>query len=87
MPLSASPGRARRIRSKGWLQSVVLAAFFLPYIPPVSAVFRIWAWMFDKHDFGVAQYVIGPLNGGQHLSIFRTIPLFMPRSRSSPSGG
>lgn len=64
-------------RLKGWLQSVVLAAFFLPYILPVSVVFRIWAWMFDK-DFGVAQYVIAPLNGGQHLSIFRTIPLFMP---------
>ena len=33
--------------------------------------------MFDK-DFGVAQYVVAPLNGGQALSIFRTIPLFMP---------
>ena len=64
-------------RLKGWMQSVVLAAFFLPYILPVSVVFRIWSWMFDK-DFGVAQYVIAPFNGGQHLSIFRTIPLFMP---------
>ena len=64
-------------RLKGWMQSVVLAAFFLPYILPVSVVFRIWNWIFDK-DFGVAQYVIAPLNGGQHLSIFRTIPLFMP---------
>ncbi len=64
-------------RLKGWLQSIVLAAFFLPYILPVSVVFRIWQWIFDK-DFGVAQYVIAPLNGGQHLSIFRTIPLFMP---------
>jgi multiple sugar transport system permease protein len=64
-------------RLKGWLQSVALAAFFLPYILPVSVVFRIWSWIFDK-DFGVAQYVIAPLNGGQHLSIFRTIPLFMP---------
>ena len=64
-------------RLKGWLQSVVLAAFFLPYILPVSVVFRIWGWMFDK-DFGVAQYVIAPLNGGQHLSVFRTLPLFMP---------
>ena len=64
-------------RLKGWLQSVVLAAFFLPYILPVSVVFRIWSWMFDK-DFGVAQYVIAPFNDGQHLSIFRTIPLFMP---------
>jgi multiple sugar transport system permease protein len=64
-------------RLKGWLQSLVLAAFFLPYVLPVSVVFRIWAWMFDK-QFGVAQYVIAPLNGGQDLSIFRTIPLFMP---------
>ena len=55
----------------------MLAAFFLPYILPVSVVFRIWSWMFDK-DFGIAQYVIAPLNDGQHLSIFRTIPLFMP---------
>ncbi len=64
-------------RFKGWLQSVVLAAFFLPYILPVSVVFRIWSWIFDK-DFGVAQYVIAPFNGGHNLSIFRTIPLFMP---------
>ena len=64
-------------RLKGWLQSLVLAAFFLPYILPVSVVFRIWQWMFDK-DFGVAQYLIAPLNDGQPLSIFRTIPLFMP---------
>jgi multiple sugar transport system permease protein len=64
-------------RLKGWMQSVVLAAFFLPYILPVSVVFRIWAWMFDK-DFGVAQYLIAPMNGGQHLSVFRTLPLFMP---------
>jgi multiple sugar transport system permease protein len=64
-------------RLGGWLQSLVLAAFFLPYILPVSVVYRIWGWMFDK-DFGVAQYVLAPLNGGQHLSVFRTVPLFMP---------
>ncbi len=64
-------------RLKGWLQSVALAAFFLPYILPVSVVFRIWQWIFDK-DFGVAQYAIAPFNDGQNLSIFRTIPLFMP---------
>ena len=63
-------------RLKGWLQSVILAAFFLPYILPVSVVFRIWSWMFDK-DFGIAQYAIAPLNDGQRLSVFRTIPLFM----------
>jgi multiple sugar transport system permease protein len=64
-------------RLKGWVQSVVLAAFFLPYILPVSVVFRIWSWMFDK-DFGVAQYAITPFTGGQHVSVFRTLPLFMP---------
>ena len=64
-------------RLKGWMQSIVLAAFFLPYILPVSVVYRIWGWMFDK-DFGVAQYLLAPLNGGQHLSVFRTVPLFMP---------
>jgi multiple sugar transport system permease protein len=64
-------------RLKGWLQSLVLAAFFLPYILPVSVVVAIWGWMFDK-DFGVAQYAIAPFNDGQHISVFRTIPLFMP---------
>jgi multiple sugar transport system permease protein len=64
-------------RLKGWLQSVVLAAFFLPYILPVSVVYRIWNWMFDK-DFGIAQYAIEPFTGGQHVSVFRTLPLFMP---------
>jgi multiple sugar transport system permease protein len=64
-------------RLKGWVQSIVLAAFFLPYILPVSVVIQIWGWMLDK-DFGIAQYVIMPLNGGQRLSIFRTLPLFMP---------
>jgi multiple sugar transport system permease protein len=64
-------------RLKGWLQSLVLAAFFLPYILPVSVVVQIWGWMFDK-DFGIAQYAVVLFNGGQRLSIFRTIPLFMP---------
>jgi len=64
-------------RLKGWVQSAALAAFFLPYILPVSVVWRIWNWMFDK-DFGIAQYLIAPLNGGEHLSVFRTLPLFMP---------
>ena len=64
-------------RLRGWLQSLVLAAFFLPYILPVSVVFRIWSWMFDK-DFGVAQTVITPFTGGEHISVFRTLPLFMP---------
>ena len=64
-------------RLKGWVQSVVLACFFMPYILPVSVVFRIWNWMFDK-DFGVAQYAIAPLNGGRHLSVFRNTAYFLP---------
>lgn len=64
-------------RLKGWLQSLVLAAFFLPYILPVSVVYRIWNWIFDK-DFGVAQAIMAPLVGGEHISVFRTLPLFMP---------
>jgi len=64
-------------RLKGWVQSLILACFFLPYVLPVSVVYRIWNWMFDK-DFGIAQYLIAPLNHGAHVSIFRTVPLFMP---------
>jgi multiple sugar transport system permease protein len=64
-------------RLKGWAQSVILACFFLPYILPVSLVYRIWAWMLDK-DFGIAQYVVMLFTGGHHVSIFRTIPFFMP---------
>jgi multiple sugar transport system permease protein len=64
-------------RLKGWAQSVILACFFLPYILPVSLVFRIWAWTMDK-DFGIAQYAVGLFTGGAHVNIFRTIPLFMP---------
>jgi multiple sugar transport system permease protein len=64
-------------RLTGWLQSVVLAAFFLPYVLPVSVVFRIWQWMCDK-DFGIAQHVVQLFNNGERLSIFRTIPLFIP---------
>ena len=64
-------------RLNGWVQSLVLAAFFLPYILPVSVVYRIWVWMFDK-DFGIAQSIITPFTGGEHVSVFRTLPLFMP---------
>ena len=38
-------------RLKSWWQSAVLAAFFVPYILPVSVVFRIWVFVFDKGEF------------------------------------
>jgi len=64
-------------RLKGWLQSIVLACFFLPYILPVSVVYRIWAWILDK-DFGIAQVLLAPFNGGTNINVFRDLPLFMP---------
>jgi multiple sugar transport system permease protein len=63
-------------RLKGWWQSAVLAAFFLPYILPVSVVFRIWGWMLDS-QFGIMQYPIAYFTG-QNVPIFRTLPYFMP---------
>jgi multiple sugar transport system permease protein len=64
-------------RLKGWAQSIVLACFFLPYILPVSVVYRVWLWMGDK-DFGVVQPLVALFNNGEHLNIYRTIPAFMP---------
>ena len=44
-------------RLRGWLQSVILACFFLPYILPVTVVTLIWQWVLDL-QFGIAQYVL-----------------------------
>lgn len=63
-------------RLKGWAQSIVLAAFFVPYILPVSVVYRIWGWMLDS-QFGIMQYPIAAI-WGENVPIFRTLPLFMP---------
>ena len=49
-------------RLKGWVQSVILAAFFLPFILPVTVVYLIWDWMLNL-QFGIAQYLIEPLVG------------------------
>ena len=54
----------------------MLACFFVPYILPVSVVFRIWQWMLDS-QFGVLQYPIAAV-WGENVTIFRTLPLFMP---------
>ncbi len=63
-------------RLKGWTQSIVLAAFFIPYILPVSVVFRIWGWILDL-QFGIYQIPIAAF-AGQNIPIFRTLSLFMP---------
>ena len=63
-------------RLKGWWQSAVLAAFFVPYILPVSVVYGIWGWMLDS-QFGILQYPIEFIFG-EKIPIFRKLPLFMP---------
>ena len=45
------------LRLSGPLQRIVLAAFFLPYVLPVSVVYRIWEWMLDP-QFGIVQYPV-----------------------------
>ena len=56
------------LRLKGWMQSAVLACFFLPYILPVTVVTQTWIWVLDK-EFGIAQYVIEAVIG-------RRVPVF-----------
>ena len=63
-------------RLKGWWQSAVLAAFFIPFILPVSVVYETWNWMLDS-QFGIAQYPIAAIFGA-NIPVFRTLPLFMP---------
>lgn len=63
-------------RLRGWAQSLVLAAFFIPYILPVSVVFRIWQWMLDG-EFGIVQIPIAAV-WGENVPVTRVVPLFMP---------
>jgi multiple sugar transport system permease protein len=64
-------------RLNGWLQGLVLACFFLPYILPVSVVFLAWNWIIDV-QYGLVQGVVKLFTGGEPRSLTRTIPLFMP---------
>ena len=63
-------------RLKGWLQSVILSAFFLPFVLPITVVYLLWDWMTNL-QFGIIQYVIEPIVG-QPVNVWRTIPWFMP---------
>ncbi len=63
-------------RLKGWMQSIVLAAFFLPYVLPISVVYLIWNWLTNT-QFGMLQGLIIPIVG-EPVNIWRTIPWFMP---------
>jgi multiple sugar transport system permease protein len=63
-------------RLKGWVQSLILSAFFLPYVLPISVVYLIWQWMFDN-QFGIAQLVLEPIYGAP-VNVWRRLPFFMP---------
>lgn len=63
-------------RLRGWLQSAVLACFFLPFILPVSVVYLIWEWMFNL-QLGIAQYVIAWIVGDR-VPVFRRPAWFLP---------
>jgi multiple sugar transport system permease protein len=60
----------------GWLQSAVLAAFFLPYILPVTVVYVIWDWLTNV-QFGMLQSVLEWVTG-RPVNLWRAIPWFMP---------
>lgn len=63
-------------RLKGFLQSLILAAFFLPYVLPVTVVYVLWDWMTNL-QFGMLQ---GPIEliAGEPTNIWRTTGWFMP---------
>ena len=81
--LTVIPGTAAALiialmvsRLKGWMQSLILAAFFLPFILPVTVVYLIWQWMTDL-QYGIIQYIITPIVG-QPVNVFRRPAWFMP---------
>jgi len=63
-------------RLKGRIQALVLALFFLPYILPVSVVYRIWDWTLN-FQFGIAMHVLDWV-GIDRIPIFKTNTWFMP---------
>ncbi len=61
---------------RGRMQTVVLAMFFLPYILPVSVVFRIWEWTLN-FQFGIGMHVLDLL-GLQRVPVVSSGTWFMP---------
>ena len=81
--LTVIPGTAAALgialmvsRLNGWLQSLILTMFFLPYVLPVTVVYLIWMWL-GNVQFGVLQFIIVPFVG-HPINVWRTIPWFMP---------
>ncbi len=63
-------------RLSGRVQAFVLALFFLPYILPVSVVYRIWDWTLN-FQFGIGMHVFDWL-GFDRVPIFKITGWFMP---------
>jgi multiple sugar transport system permease protein len=63
-------------RLSGRIQSLVLALFFLPYILPVSVVYRIWDWTLN-FQFGIGMYLFDWL-AMDRIPIFKVTGWFMP---------
>jgi multiple sugar transport system permease protein len=63
-------------RLSGRLQALVLALFFLPYILPVSVVYRLWDWTLN-YQFGIAMYFFDMLGMGR-VPVFKSTAWFMP---------
>jgi multiple sugar transport system permease protein len=59
------------------LRPPVLAAFFLPYMLPVSVVTLVWLWMVDS-NYGILQYLLTFVNNGRPLAVFRNPDWAMP---------
>jgi multiple sugar transport system permease protein len=81
--LTVIPGTAAALgialmvsRLKGWVQSLILAAFFLPFVLPITVVYLIWQWLFDT-QFGIMQDLIQPIFG-QPINVWRKLSWFMP---------
>ena len=45
-----------------WAQRWILAAFFMPYVLPVSVVTNLWLWLLDQ-NFGIVNYLTGQTIG------------------------
>lgn len=73
------------VRLKGWLQSLILVLFFLPYILPVSVVTQIWEWVLDQ-QFGMRNMSSNSSPAGASVS-FATPYGQCPWWPSSQSGG
>ena len=66
----------RYIACPGGCSRVVLALFFLPYILPVSVVYRIWDWTLN-FQFGIAMHLFDVV-GIDRVPVFKVTTWFMP---------